>query len=178
MGVAISMSREIGKHLGYIGTNYWLFWVGWHPDTNWKHFPGEALTAGNVTTQLPKRTKLYHVMRLLTNNLKPGSQIYRFNSTDNSLLDSGTETPARYIDLVAFKGQGKSVVLMVNDTAEDKNVTVQGLSGMGNGLEIYRVSGSEDGNKLGSAAIDASGKVTSAIPLKSKSIVVLVTNGG
>jgi hypothetical protein len=79
---------------------------------------------------------------------------------------------------VAFKGQGKSVVLMVNDTAEDKNVTVQGLSGMGNGLEIYRVSGSEDGNKLGSAAIDASGKVTSAIPLKSKSIVVLVTNGG
>lgn len=178
MGIAISMAREIGKHMGYIGTNYWMFWVGWHPDTKWKNFPGEAMTAGNVTNELPKRTKLYHVMRLLTNNVKPGSQIYSFKSSDNSLLDVGTDSPDRYVDLLAFKGSGKSVVMMTNNTTSDKNVTVQGLAGMGTNLDIYRVSGGEDGNKIGSAVIDGAGKVTSAIPLKSKSVVILVTNGG
>lgn len=176
--VAISMSREIGKHFGYMGTNYWVYWQGWHPNLQHKNFPGEILTVGDVTDELPKKSRFYHVMRLLINNTQPDSKIYCFRSNDNSLSDSGTDTYERYVDLLTFKGESKSVVLMVNSTAQDKEITVQGLINMGSRLDIYRVSDSEDGKKIGSRSIDQSGKVSQTIPLSSKSIVILVANDG
>ena len=180
MTVAITMSREIGKHIGYLHSNYWLFWGGWRPQQKGENYPREFLTLGDVSSSLPKRSKFYHVLRLLCNYTQPGSYVYNFRSQDSSLLDSGKETNQRYIDLLAFQGQSRSVILMVNDTSTDKNVTVKGLSEMGSSVDIYRISNrkNENGRKISSSSIDRSGSITQTIPLSSKSVVILVTDGG
>ncbi|MGB7444130.1 MAG: hypothetical protein WA919_23945 [Coleofasciculaceae cyanobacterium] len=180
MSVAITMSREIGKHIGYLHSNYWLFWGGWRPQQKGENYPREFLTLGEVSNNLPKRSKFYHVLRLLCNYTQPGSYVYSFRSQDSSLLDSGKETNQRYVDLLAFQGQSRSVILMVNDTSTDKDITVKGLSGMGSSVDIYRVSDRQDENglKITSSSIDRSGSITKTIPLTGKSVVVLVTNGG
>jgi hypothetical protein len=67
---------------------------------------------------------------------------------------------------------------MVNSTSEDKDVTVQGIPDMGSSLDIYRVSNSEDGIKIGSRSIERSGKVSQTISLSRRSVVILVTNDG
>ena len=77
------------------------------------------------------------------------------------------------MDMLAFTGTGKTVILLTNMTDKARNMTIKGLPG--NKLSEFRTSDSEDMISVGEKAIT---KGESTVYLPSHSVLLLETNGG
>jgi len=159
---AIRQLRSMMRDIGYLEANCYIYWLG---ATENKNYSGEELIFNNT------KTKLYYVFRKLWNTVIPGKfYVKTFTAGNDPELASFGPDP---MDMLAFTGTGKTVILLTNMTDKARNMTIKGLPG--NKLSEFRTSDSEDMISVGEKAIT---KGESTVYLPGHSVLLLETNGG
>jgi O-glycosyl hydrolase len=159
---AIRQLRSMMRDMGYLEANCYIYWLG---ASNNKTYSGEELIFNDT------KTKLYYVFQKLWKTVLPGSFFVKtFSGNDNPDLSSFSPDP---MDMLAFTGNRKTVVLFTNPTAISRNITIKGLSGTK--AEIFRTSRTEDMAPIGTKPV-VSGESTVFLP--AGTVLILETNGG
>ncbi len=159
---AIRQLRSMMRDMGYLEANCYIYWLG---ATNDDSYDGEQLIYGDT------RTKLYWVFRKLWHTVTPGDFfVENFVENDDPALASFGPDP---MDMLAFTGKGRTVVLLTNPTDITRNLTVKGLAGTR--AEIFRTSATEDMAPAGSGDI-RNGETTVLLP--ATSVLMIETDGG
>ncbi len=160
---AIRHLRSMMRDIGYLEANSYLYWLG---SSDRRRFTGEELIFGDGT-----KTKLYFVFQKLWKSVVPGSfYVKTFAGSDDPDLLAFGPNP---MDMLAFAGKSKTVVLLTNAKSEARKLTLKGLAGTH--MLLFRTSDHEDVAAIGTQAI-VQGEVTVALP--SRSILILEINGG
>jgi O-glycosyl hydrolase len=159
---AIRQLRSMMRDIGYLEANCYIYWLGASDN---KSYSGEELIFSGT------RTKLYYVFQKLWKTVIPGQfSVVNFSKNDAPDLSSFGPDP---MDMIAFTGNNRTVVLLTNPTATFMNIKIKGLPGTK--AELFRSSGSEDMADIGSKAI-SNGETTVSMP--AVSILILETNRG
>ena len=158
---AIRQLRSVMRDIGYLEANCYIYWLG---ASDRKRYSGEELIFNGT------KTKLYFVFRKLWKTVIPGQfSVKTFTSNNNPDLYSFGPDP---MDMLAFVSKNKTVVLITNPTAKERNLTIKGLTGTK--TEIFRTSDSEDMVDTGSQPVI---KGESTVLLPANSVLILETNG-
>jgi O-glycosyl hydrolase len=159
---AIHHLRSMMRDIGYLEANCYVYWLGTQ-DIN--SYDGQGLIY-NYT-----KTKLYYVFQKLWHSVVPGSfSVKTFVNANDPDLSSFGPNP---MDMLAFVGNNKTVVLLTNMTTVGRNLTLKGLNG--SQISLSRTSTTEDMAAVGTQAIV---NTQSTILLPATSILILETDGG
>jgi O-glycosyl hydrolase len=157
---AIRHLRSMMRDIGYLQANAYFHWLG-SGDT--EKFRGEELIYNGT------KTKLYLVLQRLWNIVVPGSFIVKtFAGKDESVLSAFGPDP---MDMLAFVGKGKTIILLTNPTLKTLKLAIKGLAGTS--MSLLRTSDNEDMAAVGSQNID---KGEAIVSIPDRSILVLETN--
>ncbi len=135
---------------------------------------------------------MYHVLKQLWNTVTPGRWVVRpFTSTTDPDLRHKSPIPGkdrfndglfRWVNMVAWSGEGKMAILITNDTGVTKNLTVKGIN-FGAGIRRYLTDGPNGGGndmerKATSNPITTVNNVRQAtLELPPQSVTVWITEG-
>jgi O-glycosyl hydrolase len=154
--------RSMMRDIGYLQANSYFYWLG---SGETEQFRGEELIYNG------KKTKLYFAFQKLWQSVVPGSFFVKtFTSDDHPDFSSFGPDP---MDMLAFVGKDKTVVLATNSTSKARTLAIKGLAGTK--MSLFRTSDKEDMVPIGSQAIV---KGESTVLLSGRSILILETNGG
>jgi O-glycosyl hydrolase len=122
---------------------YWFWWFGFNKAADYY----QSLLYGRDATK-PQKLKNYYIFQKLWANVPAdaGFRVQKFTSDDSAFIseyiDAFKRDPSNYphsqwgnkkitrpVHLIAFTNGTKTVLLIINDTATDKQVTIQGLPG-------------------------------------------------
>ena len=159
---AIRQLRSMMRDIGYLEANCYIYWLG---ASNNDSYSGEELIFNHT------RTKLYYIFQKLWKTVVPGSfYVKNFTKNDNPDLASFGPDP---MDMLAFAGNSKTVVLVTNPTGKERNLIIRGLPG--SKAELFRTTGTEDMAHTGSVSI-VKGETTVLLP--ATSVLILETSDG
>lgn len=150
---AIRHLRSMMRDLGYLESNYYLYWLG---SSDKEKFGGEELIAHGT------KTKLFFVFQKLWHIVAPDEFSVRTFQPANA-ADLSTYGPDP-MDMLAFTGKGKSVILLTNESTGAKNLTLSNLTGTR--ITIHRTSENEDMSAVGTQPI-LSGDTSLLLPPRS-----------
>ncbi|MFE5321801.1 sugar-binding protein [Paenibacillus sp. NPDC056579] len=170
MDMAINASQRLASDMAFIRNNYWFWWLGWaanrHPTD-----VGEVLLDGNGVTVT--KSKAFYVLAKIFNNAPVGSKVRRITADAASGLTTDNSV---WMDGVAFVNGSKTTALLVNPTAQEKIVHVNGLSGLT--ASVHQITPDiplgQDMKLTGKRNII--GGTASAVALPAKSVTVIVTS--
>ncbi len=156
---AIRQLRSMMRDIGYLEANCYIYWLG---ASERESYSGEELIING------ERTKLYYVFRKLWNTVTPGDFFVKnFTVNEDPGLSSFGPDP---MDMLAFAGKGKTVILLTNPTISGRNLRIKGLSG--NRISLFRTSETENMADAGSQTIV---KGESTVFLPGNSLLILET---
>lgn len=127
-----------------------------------------AWNAGNVDGELHK-TKLYHIFQKLWGEV-PHDGGYRVQYLTSSDPDIKAGEVNVAIDALAFEGDDKTVVVLINPSATEKTFTFSGLSDYSTG-ELFRTTSDQDMVSDGIVSI-SDGTVSITLPGESINFLI------
>lgn len=159
---AIRHLRSMMRDIGYLESNYYLYWLG---SSDKEKFGGEELITKGT------KTKLFFVFQKLWHAVVPDEFFVRtFQPGGDAAFSAYGPDP---MDMLAFTGEGKSVILLTNGGSEAKNLTLSNLAGTR--VTLYRTSEHEDMAAVGTQPIVAG---DTSLSLPPRSILLCETNQG
>lgn len=159
---AIRHLRSMMRDIGYLQANCYVYWLG---ASDRSSYAGEELIYSGT------KVKLYYVFQKLWHSVVPGSfSVKTFVNSNDPDLSSFGPNP---MDMLAFVGNNKTVVLLTNMTTVGRTLTLKGLSG--SQISLFRTSTTEDMAAVGTQAIV---NAQSTVLLPAHSILILETDGG
>jgi O-glycosyl hydrolase len=161
--MSMNALRKFSRENVYVPFQYWLWWMGWR-----NHFSNEELMYGEGDAL--HKTPLYHAFRHIWNTVKPGYRVKHLMTDDPDL----NAFDPNYVDMVAWDSPRHLVVLIVNHTAAEKRMNIQGLPGKN--LEIRYVNDNRHGDDPEIMQI-VSGEAR-RVPVPGKTIVIIKTDVG
>lgn len=176
---AMNVFRRMAADFVDLRVNYWFFWRGWHSNNGPS---AEDLLNDNSLY------KTYYALQRLFTQVDPAEnwQVKEITQDDPDLkadneavinsYDGNGNMMGLCLDTLAFTNAGgsKTVVALMNKTANSKTVTVKGLNGTS--AQVWRSSPSEDMKPLGAFAL--SGGVFKEVALSPYSIVIIASSSG
>jgi O-glycosyl hydrolase len=165
----LDMLAAMGSHLVITPFNYWFWWVAYAPGSG---SPGMGALLSGTTT--PIYSKRYWALQKIYTTVHPGWYVRSMTTTDPDLLvAAGTQNPCTArVDLMAFESPDAKtrVIMVVNVTANDKQVQVSGLSGTTQ--QSYRTDATNDMVAQTPAPV-SNGVSTIAVPAHSAVLAVI-----
>ena len=171
---AINATRHFATDFETLPYTHWVYWIG----VGWEYGPGdsngESLIGSTDGTTL--NGSGYHkpalIFKKIWNIVRP-NQGWRVKTctSDDPDLSNFDPTTGDQTHLISFYKPGQSVVLIVNDHAAGKTVTVQGLQGKK--ASLFQTTAKQDMAALRPRAFSR-GRFTFTVP--ANSVVVLATN--
>jgi O-glycosyl hydrolase len=151
---------------------YYIWYTGWgvrNYDDGGAKSDLLVWNKGSVNGELYK-TKLYYIFQKLWGEVPyDGGYRVRYLTSNDSDIKTGAVNVT--IDALAFEGNGKTVVVLINPTATEKTFQLSGLKN-GSTTELFRTSIDQD---MASKGLVPSSNGVAKISLPSESISLLIS---
>lgn len=164
--------REL-RHSGVVRYYYWQIYPGRGDVSDAgdgtgvaTHATSEFLLYGDQTVNWIRMGRVYQA---IIKNAPAGSRVRFMTTTDPNLKASNNN----WIDMIALVSPQAMTVVLVNPTAQSKNLTVDGL--LGTSLNVIRPTNADNAMSVGNLTI-TNGETPVSLP--ANSVTLLVTNKG
>jgi len=157
-------TRRILRELRHSHVSRYYFWMAYglgQSKAGW-----ENLMWGDTQVHWIRMGRVFQAIL----KYAPAGSSVRYLTTPDADLKAGENN---WIDMLGFVSTQAMTVVIVNPTAFDKSITVNGL--LGTSLNVIRPTNADDNMNIGSQVI-SNGKATVSLP--AKSVTLLVTNVG
>ena len=167
------LMRKFISDIVFFKFNYWEFWNIWNISSP---VPCTDILCGGSDGQ-NRKPAVYYALAKIFKNIKPGATYVRRISTDVPDL---TVKNATAMNAVAFVSPQKTVVVLVNSSANETSTNLKGL--YGKTAEIFQIDGSN--NNLFNTDMTLIDKprikngTIEYINLPRNTITIVITNGG
>ena len=165
--------RKFLSDIVFFRFNYWEFWNLWNISSP---APCTDILCGGSDHQ-NRKPAAYYALRKIFTSITPGQTYVRRLTTD---IPDFTVTNATAMNAAAFVSPGKTVVVLVNSSANEVSTDLHGLCGAS--AEVFQINGSD--NNLFNTDMTLTGSlpvndgVMDSIVLPRNTITIVVTNGG
>jgi hypothetical protein len=165
--------RKFISDMVFFRFNYWQFWNIWNISSP---APCTDILCGG-SDKKHRKPAAYYVLRKIFTNITPGKTYVRRMTSD---IPNFTVANATAMNAAAFVSPDKTVVVLVNSSADKVSTKLAGLYGQS--AEVFQIIGSDknlfntDLHLAGTPAI-TEGTIAN-VDLPPHTITVVVTNGG
>ena len=165
--------RKFISDMAFFQFNYWEFWNIWNTSSP---APCTDILCGGSDRQ-NRKPAAYYALRKVFKNITPGETYVR--RIDSDIPDFRVAN-ASAMNAVAFVSSNKTVVVLINSSANNVSTNLKGL--FGKSAEVFQIDGTDknlfntDLTLAGTSVITEG--VIDKIDLPAGTITIVVTNGG
>ena len=177
MDSSIYTMRILSADVGWAGINRWFYWRSYYYaytldendityDVYNTKYSQQSLLVGPLKGKL-KTTKLYNSLKTLFTNVPEGSVVITASCSDESVDNKS----ALYADLLSFKTEKGSAVMLINKSSDDKIYNFSNLIGK---KAVIKYVCEDNGEVVTSESMDIKNGKIKGICLPKKSIMYVI----